>query len=207
MHAVYLERSLEVHEMMAQVAKSAGFPFRHIYLLAYLDIPAEQHAAEANLEMWEWEIYMACCHLIALKKVMVRGDESKRSKLKTSYKDSIQRVCTIIGHQILKGNFDAPRLVSEGLKNFEMGKSFRLRAGRKRSSDHEIVLTFFHAIKAHTKCEAPSQSEVAKQLARLGVTMKADRLSKIFDELGLKSLASDAREAQSDAGKRKRRKG
>jgi hypothetical protein len=53
----------------------------------------------------------------------------------------------------------------------------------------------------------PAQVEVGAYLAGLGKPVSPSAISKVFDHLGLNSEEMDARNASSEAGKRRRRKG
>jgi hypothetical protein len=164
-------------------------------LFESLKIPDYHLSRVASLNEWETRAYEQCEILILARKL--KHDDVTKSAAKN--------IGSIVTEEISKGNYKAPRIISEGLINLQNKKSFKSKSGRKSSGDSMRILIAFYFLKS-AGIDQPSQAEVAKQLAEFGVSVTPDRLSKIFDELGLKSMSSDARMAASHAGKRKRRK-
>jgi hypothetical protein len=120
-------------------------------------------------------------------------------------RESAVAIGSIVAKQITKGNNNALNTIGDGLNNLAKGRAFKPKAGRAKSSRQIEVLFAFHDLKRQG-IEKPSQVEVKKHLAAQGDPIGKEMLSRIFDELGLKEEASDAREAKSQAGERKRKR-
>ena len=80
-----------------------------------------------------------------------------------------------------------------------------IKKTRQPSRDLLIVLEEYYMQKAAGIID-PSQSEVRAGLAEDGIHLSRQRISKLFDELGLNSEKAKASSSQSPAGKRKRSK-
>lgn len=147
-----------------------------------------------GLKGWEWAVEYWGDILIAAKSL----------KLHQLAELAAAEIGFIISARLLKGDFGAPRIVSEGLLNRQAGKPFMPRTGRKQSGDLDDVLWAFLELEGGG--DRPSQSEVMNHLKAQGKPIGRDRVSKAFKEYKLADRASDARDNLSDAGKRRRRK-
>jgi len=172
-----------------------AIPPQTIEFLLSLKIPDRLWGKMGALNEWESDAATMCTAFIVSKRIQ---DNEMAEVL-------ARKIGNLLAEELLKGNFKAPRIVSEGLLNIQNKKPFKSRAGRKPSSDKLLVITCFYYLKS-TGIGQPSQREVSEYLTRQGHSIKPDHLSKMFDELDLRSLSSDARMATSDAGRRKRQK-
>ncbi len=116
---------------------------------------------------------------------------------------------SIIANRIIKGDYGALNVIGDGLANLKAGRDFKHKpkAGRAKNNSADIIadMAFRHLQKEGI--ESPSQSEVLEFInANTSRPTTKDKLCKSFDRLGLKGKASDAREALSQAGKRKRKR-
>ncbi len=153
--------------------------------------------AEANAERaaeWELEIRMYCRILISLPKNELDHQEEEREW-------AAHWIGVLIAKQLVAQNYAAPRIVSEGLLNLKSNKPFILHSGKEPSRLRLLVLWAFNILQFNRRIKRPSQRDVHDFLLEHGLDLSADRLSKLFDALGLKSLSSDARGTRS--GKRK----
>lgn len=126
----------------------------------------------------------------------------KDATLTKSVADSIGE---FISEQLVRGRYDSLRVMSEGLLRLHSGGDFRAKGGPSKSYDDVFVLMMFFLI-IEMGIESPSQSEVRMALKSVKKPLSKARISKIFDELSLKELAGDSRSADSEPGKRRRRK-
>ncbi|MBK8041155.1 MAG: hypothetical protein IPK22_29070 [Verrucomicrobiaceae bacterium] len=120
-------------------------------------------------------------------------------------KSVADRIGEFISEQLVKGKYDSLRIMSEGLLRLHSGGDFRGKGGPPKSFDDAFVLMMFFLL-IEMGIDSPSQSEVRMALNSVKNPIRKARVSKIFDELGLKELAGDSRSANSEPGKRRRRK-
>lgn len=167
-------------------------------ILERLKIPLRLHrifAGYSDLEEWEIRAHQECLMFI----------HARRAKIQNIEKIAAESIGAIISEQLLKGNFSALRIVSEGLLNLQEKKPFKAHAGRKSALDEPRVVTAFYALKAQG-IASPSQAEVQRHLAEFDVKIASSKVSKIFDNLGLKSESSDSRDSRTESWKRRRKK-
>jgi hypothetical protein len=148
-----------------------------------LDVPEEMINRMLGLNALEAKMADATMAFILAK-------ELNHPRLIKHFSDEIG---ALIAEQLVKGNYDAPRAISEGLTLFQEGKEFK-KAKRRRLSivDQNRVLVIYYALeKAGWK--SPSQSDVIYTLNEIGHPMGKGRVSKIFDALGLRKVAKDDR--------------
>lgn len=104
-----------------------------------------------------------------------------------------EEIGALVAEQLAKGNYDAPRAISEGLMRLQEGKEFKKTKQRRLSiRDQMLVLMAYHLLQK-IGCKNPPQADVLAALEIMGAPMRKDRVSKIFDALGLKNVARDAR--------------
>jgi hypothetical protein len=187
------ERFLEATQVSTE--KAIGVDASLLDFMESLNIPAGVLEQRMGMEGWGLEAFQQCEMLVLARKL--------NHKVVIEYVS--KTIGTILAAELARGNYSAPRIVSEGLLNLQNHKPFKIQSGRKSSGDHLLVLMALHYLKT-SGVEKPSQSEVANLLAESGKIIKRPHLSKIFDELGLKAHSSKASEAASAAGKRKRGK-
>lgn len=187
--------------------------------IASLNIPDHHLSNVAHLNEWETRACEQCELLILAKRIKrSKADKSEAADMFESINNDViasaaKCIGLIVAEQLLKNNYKAPRIITEGLLNLQNNKPFKVKSGRKSSGESALVLHAFYWLKS-SGVDRPSQSEVAASLSKNGVIMKADRLSKIFDALKLTPLSSDARgvrdgsgASHSEAKARKRGKG
>jgi hypothetical protein len=120
-------------------------------------------------------------------------------------RESAIAIGSIVEKQVFMGNYNALNIIGDGLSNLAEGRNFKPQAGQKKSGRRLQVVFAFNALK-QKGIGNPSQDEVRKFLAAQGDPISKGMISRLFDELGLKDEGSDAREALSQAGKRKRKR-
>jgi hypothetical protein len=160
-----------------------------------LEIPEHHRAIIDGLDKVEFEAAQICHALVI----------SRKTKDHELTQVIASEIGELVARELAKGNFKMPRIISEGLLNLQNGKPFKVKRGPKSSNDYPLVLITFYLLKKEGITQ-PSQSEVAERLRVHGCEITAPQLSKAFGDLELKQLSSDAREAASTAGKRKRGK-
>lgn len=131
-------------------------------------------------EDWEAEVSMPCFQLVTAKKASSREAAAKQ-------------IGEIIARQLALRRFDAPRIVSEFLLNLQAGKPLKAKPGPKSQLKGSVLLAI--TILRLAGLERPSQRDVKEYLRQAGVSISDDQLSKIFDSLGFKERAGDARRA------------
>lgn len=152
-------------------------------------------SAEAKAERlaeWELEIRLYCKHLIWPPKNAPNQEEREWAA---------HWIGVLIAKQLVAQNYAAPRIVSEALINLKSNKPFKIYSGKEPSRLRLIVLWAFNILQYSRRIKRPSQRDVHDFLLEHGLDLSADRLSKLFDSLELKSLSTDARGTRS--GKRK----
>jgi hypothetical protein len=159
-----------------------------------LNIPDNHGAIFEGLEPWEYEFSKLCKYFIWARRMQDRATEIKAA----------HHIGEHLAKELLRANFKAPRILAEGLASLQSGGPFRKKT-RPPSRDLLIVSEEYHMQKAQGIVE-PSQSEVRAGLAEDGIHLSRQRLSRLFDELGLNSEKAKASSSQSPAGKRKRSK-
>jgi hypothetical protein len=187
--------------------------------IASLNIPDHHQSNAAHLNEWETRAFEQCELLILAKKLKrVKAEKNDEADIFAILINDVEVkaaecIGLIVAGELLKNNYKAPRIITEGLLNLQNNKPFKVKSGRKSSGEWALVLHAFYYLKS-SGVDRPSQSEVAARLSKNGVIIKADRLSKIFDALKLTPLSSDARgvrdgsgASQSEAKARKRGKG
>lgn len=147
-----------------------------------------------GLKGWEWAVQEWGDIMIVAKAL----------KLPQLAELAAAEVGLIMAARLLKGDFGALRIASAGLLNIKAGKPFKARPGRKESHDSlDVFIAFLYLEQDGNR---PSQAEVKSYLEAQGKRIRRDRISRAFAEHDLKERASDAREAISAAGQRRRRK-
>jgi hypothetical protein len=159
-----------------------------------LNIPDHHGAILEGLKPWEYEFSKLCQYLIWTRRMQNRPAETKAA----------YDIGEHLAKELLRGNFSAPRILAKGLASLQSGGPFRKKT-RPPSPDLLNVLEAYYWLKREGFTN-PSQSEVGVILEARGNPLSRQRLSKLFDELGLKSDKAKASSSQSPAGKRKRSK-
>jgi hypothetical protein len=104
-----------------------------------------------------------------------------------------EEIGALVAEQLAKGNYDAPRAISEGLTLLQQGKEFKKTKQRRRSiKDQTLVLVAYYLLEK-VGFRNPSQTDVLSALDVMGFRMGKERVSRIFDTLKLKKVARDAR--------------
>jgi hypothetical protein len=202
---------------------SATFePDRDYVITAEQQIAADKFSADYEAECvadeslrYHWAAFLSDDDKMALEKLSaveldakercetylccVPGDEFIESQAA-----SIGRFIT---EQLTARNYRAARMIIDGLLNLRDKRPFKATAGRQLSKTRWAVMEAYRQLEQNGRVERPSRIEVRDWLKKwMNIRISADRLSKLFDELGLKQQASDARVNTSEAGKRRRRK-
>jgi hypothetical protein len=189
-------RSIRLHDDEALVAKKVtGLPPEDVDHISSLDIPQRQKALADGLTPWELLASSLC---IALLSARLSGDQDGTEK-------AVNAIGVLVSEALLKGEYCKLRIISQGLVNLQNDKGFIAKRGRRKSNDYALVLIAFFELQKEGITQ-PSQTEVAERLRLHGCDIPSEQLSKAFGKLELKQLSSDAREAASLAGKRKRGK-
>ncbi len=103
-------------------------------------------------------------------------------------------------------NFSAIRMIVDGLQNLSENKPFKRRSGKQLSDIRQKVFDELTAMNEWDEIR-PSLKELRDSLkTKRGVEITAPHLSKIVHELGMEGELSDSRRADSESGKRRRRK-
>ncbi len=180
--------------MKAQSREEAtGMSAEDLEYYTSLNIPDHHGAILEGLEPWEYEFSKLCKYFIWLRRMQDRATETKAA----------HHIGEHLAKELLRGNFKAPRILADGLASLQSGGPFRKKT-RPPSHDLWDVLEAYYWLKKEGFTN-PSQSEVGVILEARGVPLTRQRLSKLFDELGLKSEKAKASSAESPAGKRKRK--
>ncbi len=148
-------------------------------------------AAAENIEPWEVEAQMYCAFFLS--------DEGNE-------KSNASTIGNLIAKQLIAGNFDAPRIVSEGLINLRSGNPWKRHAGPALSPIRTLIILAFCILKNESRGNVVSQTDVRNFLAEHGLELRKDYVSKLFDILKLGEHAGDAREAVFTLAKRRQRK-
>jgi hypothetical protein len=131
------------------------------------------------------------------KAILIRKVSAFIIAKELDHEDLIKKTAVGIGahvtSQILKGNYDAPRAVSEALLQMQSGGTLEANTGRKASLRERILIVMAYYLIEKTGCKRPSQADVRAALVMMECPMRRDRVSKIFEELGLRKVANDAR--------------
>ena len=151
-------------------------------------------AVAKRMKLWEVELEQSCLCFLYFRNPVCKG-------AKDTSDDAAGEIGELIAKQLVAGNFEAPRILSEGLMNLQANKPFKNHPGRSPSGVSKIVLFAFAFLRGEITQVSPS--DVRNYLAEHGLKLSAARLSKIFAGLGLKAQLGDAR----TASKRKGRKG
>jgi hypothetical protein len=159
-----------------------------------LNIPDHHGAILEGLESWEYEFSKLCQYFIWARRMQDRAMETKAA----------HDIGEHLAKELLRPNFSAPSILAEGFARLQSGEPFRKKT-RSPSPDLLNVLEAYYWLKREGFTN-PSQSEVGVILEAGGNPLSRQRLSKLFDELGLKSEKGKASSAESPAGKRKRSK-
>jgi hypothetical protein len=154
----------------------------------------ESVASAENIEPWEVEVKTYCAALFSS-----HGDEDRAEWAAAWIGD-------LIAKQLIAGNFAAPRIVSEGLINLRSGNPWKRHAGRALSPIRTLIILAFCILKNQSRSNVVSQTDVRDFLAKHGLELSRDRVSKFFDILKLGEHAGDAREALFTLAKRRQRK-
>lgn len=104
-----------------------------------------------------------------------------------------------VAQQLMKGNHDVLRAMSQALLCVQTG-DIRAYRGKGTIWDRLKVVMAYYAVEK-VGCKRPSQADVLAALEMMKLPMRKDRVSKIFDELGLRKVANDARRAVKAADK------
>ena len=183
-----------------------GVPPRFVDFDISLNIPDDHRALLEGLTPLEFEAAVLCHVFIVARKLKNEVAQQAARELNNEVaQQTAKMIGDLMAGELAKGNFKLPRIISEGLTNLQNGKPFKGKRGRKPSNVKYFVLLAFYQLKK-TGISQPSQSEVVAYLAGLGQVINPDHVSKIFEDLGLRAISSDGREATSQAGKRKRGK-
>lgn len=168
-------------ELKVQLCEKFGVDISFQDFLESINVPDKIWNALNGLDEWEAEAEAGCHALIyALKNKHFSIASHLANKLGAQ-----------IAKQLLKGYFDAPSIVSKGLKNLKRGKSFQPQAGRQINKREAIrVVIAFYCLK-FTGVEKPTQSKVREALG--ADKLSSGTISKIFKKLGLRDFAGDGR--------------
>lgn len=137
----------------------------------------------------------------------IKVGEEERALFQERVEYDASEIGKFIAEQLVARNFRAVRMIVDGLQNVRDGKPFIAKAGKSLSPLRAEVLAALLVLTRSRKTAKPSISEICAQLkSGNGITVSKDRVSKIITDLKQNHRIGDAREADSDAGKRRRRK-
>lgn len=136
----------------------------------------------AGLKEWEREAFVACGSFT----------QAKSNRLPEAMIMYAEIIGSIVTRELLKGNFAAPRIISEGLTNLRDGKPFIPEKYHEPSADKLRVFLAFIFLREHGN-PSPSPKEVMARLAEFGHIVSPSNVSKIINSLGLSALVGDGR--------------
>lgn len=131
----------------------------------------------AGLKEWEREAFVACGSFT----------HAKSNRLPEAMIMYAEIIGSIVTRELLKGNFAAPRVISEGLTNLRDGKPFIPEKYSEPSLDKRQVYVAFIMLRESGN-PSPSQAEVRRHLAENGYAISSSNVSKIIKSLGLGAL-------------------
>lgn len=171
------------HELKVLLLEKIGAEVWLYDFIEDLNIPSQVWNALNGVNEWEAEAATNC-------KALMYGLKNKHFALASQAAKSLGAQITV---QLLKGNIEAPSIVSKGLKNCKIGKPFRPQAGRQPSTGEAIrvVITFYYL--KLIGIDKPTQTQVRKELSKHKIS--SGTISKIFSKIGLKTMAGDGRNA------------
>jgi hypothetical protein len=194
-------------ELMKLALETTRIPQGYYDFADSIALPTDGESSFTAMTKWEQDAEKQCSILLMCNQIAASFD-GKESEEARAINDLARRTAAdaigaIVAEQMLKGFYHVPGVITEGMDYLQQGKGFKPSAGRQKSTAGLLVLHAFYFLQSEG-ISAPSQTEVRKLLKDSGHSMSKERISRFYDDYGLKWKGSDARGARSEAGKRKR---
>lgn len=130
---------------------------------------------------------------------------NKSAKLSPERRIAATAIGTILIEELHRGNNKAAEVLAKGLSNLRLERSFWLKPG-KPNEGADVYVAFAYLKLRSQGIDNPSQVEVWDYLKSEDITIDRSEVHDAFKTLGLTDASSDAREALSPAGRRRRKK-
>lgn len=130
---------------------------------------------------------------------------NKSTKLSQERRIAATAIGTILIEELHRGNDKTAEVLAKGLSNLRLERSFWLKPGPPNGGAYLYVAFAYSKLRSQG-IDNPSQVEVLEYLEREDIPIDRSEVNDAFQTLGLTDASSDAREALSPAGRRRRKK-